>query len=572
MKVQGNINLITYNNNYGLSADVKLLSHLIKKWFPKVTVTPVDFFHYQSPPALVNIYLEIVNRLLMPNAKMNILIPNQEWYYRTWIPYLPEFDEIWAKTSYGREVFHNLLSKESAPVQMISWESQDRLNSRIVREASNRFNNWLHVCGKSIYKQTQRIIELWQPEYPKLTIMYSPRDVKLAARELPNVTYLTQHLPEEQLIQIMNSCGIHLCCSEMEGFGHYIQEAKSCQAVVVTTGASPMKEMVSPEEGFLIKASKKRPMKKTLGSRYIVDDDDFRHIITTVQAVEVNKLAKMGRLARESFLRDRLSFRSNLRERLEQALVKATKLVIPKEPDILEKELPSVSVLTLTYQRKHFFKLALYNWKNIDYPADRLEWVIIDDSSPDQRVKELLPEDQDNITYYLSEDKLAIGHKRNLGIQKAKNDYIVMMDDDDYYPPQSVKHRITSLIQSGKNCVGCSSIGCFHIDKYISMINVPPHPLPFEDRFSEASLAFTKQFWQQQSFRDQSNGTEARELLRGRCDQVREISWKDVLVSLLHSCNTSHKIVVGDKPNGCHYGFSDELFLFLTSLEIGKVQ
>ena len=36
-------------------------------------------------------------------------------------------------------------------------------------------------------------------------------------------------------------------------------------------------------------------------------------------------------------------------------------------------------------------------------------------------------------------------------------------------------------------------IGCFEINKYISMINVPPHQLAFEDRISEAS-AHTRDF------------------------------------------------------------------------------
>ena len=31
----------------------------------------------------------------------------------------------------------------------------------------------------------------------------------------------------KELSQLMNLCGIHICCSATEGFGHYLNEAKS---------------------------------------------------------------------------------------------------------------------------------------------------------------------------------------------------------------------------------------------------------------------------------------------------------------------------------------------------------
>ena len=45
------------------------------------------------------------------------------------------------------------------------------------------------------------------------------------------------------------------------------------------------------------------------------------------------------------------------------------------------------------------------------------------------------------------------------------------------------------------------------------------------------------------------------------------LSSTDIIVSLLHSSNTSDKVTITEKPNGCYFGFSDELFLFVTSLD-----
>jgi glycosyltransferase involved in cell wall biosynthesis len=165
------------------------------------------------------------------------------------------------------------------------------------------------------------------------------------------------------------------------------------------------------------------------------------------------------------------------------------------------------------------------------------------------------------------DEKKSIGFKRNYCIEKSTGEYIVCMDDDDYYPINSTKLRILELLKSGKDCVTCSAIGCFDINRYVSMVNVPPHRLPFSHRISEASLAFKKSFWEEQKFSDVSSHSEAKEFLEGRENKTIEISWDGVLVALLHNRNTSDKIMIDQSPNGCHYGWSDELFLFITSLD-----
>ena len=71
----------------------------------------------------------------------------------------------------------------------------------------------------------------------------------------------------------------------------------------------------------------------------------------------------------------------------------------------------------------------------------------------------------------------------------------------------------------------------------------------------------------QQKFNDESNGGEANEFIKNRNKQFLEITWENVIVSLLHSRNTSSRITYTDEPNGCHFGWSDQLFLFITNLD-----
>lgn len=569
------INLITYNNQYGLTNDMRMLAKMLEKHFGKrIEIKMVDFFHYKAPQADVNIFLETISKSLMKYADVNVLIPNQEWYYKTWIPYLEDIDYILVKSKYAEELFKSLVPTRKNIVKMIGWKSLDRNSPNTEPD----FKHFLHLCGRSKHKQTQLMIDYWEPDFPKLTIVYSPRDVAINRRDdLTNIEYITTRLSEEELTKLMNKCGVHLCCSETEGYGHYIHEGKSCEVVVVTTNAPPMKNSIDTTSGFLVKSCDKKQLKKQLGSKYAIDKEDFQRVIREIQNTDIKVLKNMGENARESYSKEGKYFDNDIKEIMVEIFnhkksekEREEKIAKMKEMITDESLLPTVSIITPTYNRKNFFKLAYSNFENFRYPADKLEWIIVDDGT--EKLKDLIDnnpviKDDPRVKYFELDEKKPIGFKRNFCIEKASNEYIVCMDDDDYYPPNSIKLRILELLKSGKECVTCSTIGCFDVNKYVSMVNVPPHRLPFHERISEASLAFKKSFWEEQKFNDQSLYCEAKEFLMGRENRTYEISWEGVLVALLHNRNTSDKIIIDQPPNGCHYGWSDELFLFITSLD-----
>jgi hypothetical protein len=147
-------------------------------------------------------------------------------------------------------------------------------------------------------------------------------------------------------------------------------------------------------------------------------------------------------------------------------------------------------------------------------------------------------------------------------------DTIVMMDDDDVYPNNSVLHRVAMMgKEPKKQCVFTTTLPCYDIQKHISFINVPPYGLPMAQRVSEASLAFTRQFWEDRKFTD-IQIAEGNAFIHGREEMCRELSPQEVIVSLVHNKNTSSRKVPGGEPNGCHYGFNDELFAVVS--EIGN--
>ena len=225
--------------------------------------------------------------------------------------------------------------------------------------------------------------------------------------------------------------------------------------------------------------------------------------------------------------------------------------------------LPFVSICTPTYNRRPFWPMAIKCFENYDYPKERMEWIIVDDGTdPIRDLVEHIPQ----VKYYREEHQMILGRKRNYMHEKTIGDIIVYQDDDDYYPPDSIRERVTSMIKTNKKCVCCTTIGCFHIQRYISIISTPPLHDPYYQRVSEASLCFYKSFWDEAKF-DDRDSSESESLVSGRIQDICEIEFTKVINSLLHDSNTSTRhIPPRQTANGCHFKWNDKLFKFITNL------
>jgi glycosyltransferase involved in cell wall biosynthesis len=234
---------------------------------------------------------------------------------------------------------------------------------------------------------------------------------------------------------------------------------------------------------------------------------------------------------------------------------------LPKEAD-----LPAVSIITLTRDRRSFIPLAKYCFLAQTYPEHLIEWVIVDDGK--DPIKDLVSE-LPNVTYVLLDEPLTIGAKRNLAISKAKHDILVMMDDDDVYPNNSVLARVAHMLaEPKKECLFSTVLPCYEIHETKSFMNVPPITLDMSKRISEATLCFTRQFWQERGFPDLQIA-EGETFIHGREQMCREFSPQDVIVSLSHKKTTSsRKPPAGMEVNGSHYGFSDELFTLISEIAL----
>lgn len=199
--------------------------------------------------------------------------------------------------------------------------------------------------------------------------------------------------------------------------------------------------------------------------------------------------------------------------------------------------LPPVSIITPTYHRRKLFPMAIRNFQLFEYPPEKLEWIIIDDSDdPDKSVEDILPKDK-RIRYVpiKTKDRMSVAHKRNIGCREAKNEYIIHMDDDDYYPPGSVMFRIKLLMQykdKDIGCVGCSRVGIYDITQNKSSIATDGMI-----SLSEASMGYTKDFWRKQQFNELEDFGEYKSFIQGRFQQILDVPYSYIIIALSHKQN-----------------------------------
>ena len=126
---------------------------------------------------------------------------------------------------------------------------------------------------------------------------------------------------------------------------------------------------------------------------------------------------------------------------------------------------PFVSICTPTFNRRPFIPYMIKCFEQQDYPKESMEWIIIDDGT--DKIGDLV-QHIPQVKYFAYEKKMCLGEKRNLMHDKTKGEFLVYMDDDDYYPPQRVSHAVDTLIKNPQAlCAGSSEIYIYfkHIQK-----------------------------------------------------------------------------------------------------------
>lgn len=246
----------------------------------------------------ISILIEDVRPRWLGAFAFNVLLPNHEIIRPNTARLLGSCDEVWCKTKYAQMLFARL----GCNTRYIGFTSTDRYVAKVPKF----FELFIHVQGKSSRKGTAAILEAWgkHPQWPVLTIV--TRETHLVSHNRHNIKVITDFLTDAELNEYMNSAGVHVCTSEAEGFGHSINEALSTGALVISTDAPPMNELVRPEFGLLVPFVSSSP--EGLGENFKVSSVGLAQTIEKSLMLSQAEKERMGQAARAAYLKGKSDF------------------------------------------------------------------------------------------------------------------------------------------------------------------------------------------------------------------------------------------------------------------------
>lgn len=622
---------IYYNKTcYGLSVDARIVRKIFKSGGGNVSsVRELDFneapvwadvaFHLETPVAQVLGY-----------AHVNILLVNAEqWISNVYDSYLEDFDAVIFRSVDDLQHFvrdMEIAGKKTDNLMFLPWcceISEDQKNCPIGTDLKNL--GIVSFLGKNEYKfeWIRDFLDkgLWESQYPPLRVYTSQPEfaeelISICNKDaITNIQIECKNLDSETINRLQWLYYAQLICSRGEGFGYGAAEAE-CHGAQLLLSELPVfwDYYLGSEDDQNQSESQSQPIwlpsvpidpsttaapKARRGLRYQLTGPDespearekLRNMIMNLidkPCISPDERRKKGRLAYQKRLKLSVeAFQGRLWNKVLQLLEKRRPIRgnwhCP--PILVPDDCPPITIVTPTRNRRKLIDIAFHNLLMTDYPLKKIEWIVIEDSDNDNSCSDKLVNFQMNcpditlryIPLGKREENEAsscwpVGQKRNIGIENAKNDIILFMDDDDHYPSTSFRRRVAwlrraSTLSCGKKRVtGCSTLALYDLQKGVSAVNVPPWDIPQCQRVSEATLTFFKDAWVDRKF-PEVFVAEGEDWLAGREKLFFEIPPQQIIVAFSHGTNsTSRRLPDISKPNGCFWGFPGPYLRFIHGL------
>ncbi|MDR2871365.1 MAG: glycosyltransferase [Xanthomonadaceae bacterium] len=317
------IRIVGRDNGVGLSRDMQLLAEAVtaagygveivglrgEKLINELRWLRLRLRHLLCGKVDVQIFVERVHPRYLPLARINLLIPNPEWFLPKWRRWLSRFDRILCKTHEAAAIFKRLGYRS----EYVGFTSHDRSDVSVPR-----IPQFFHLAGRSSAKGTRTLVDAWSrhPEWPMLTVVQNPK--KADPVPAANIDYRIGYLDDHELRRLQNAYLFHFCPSEVEGFGHYIVEGMSAGAIVAATDGAPMNELIQPGRGLLIPTMGSHP--DNLGTRYRVDVSGIEDAVNAALSLSAAERETISAAAREFFIVQRRLFHERLTQVLQSVL------------------------------------------------------------------------------------------------------------------------------------------------------------------------------------------------------------------------------------------------------------
>ena len=549
-----NVNIIfNKSNTFGLLNDAEVIKYAL---LGKANVKFIDPLEH---PAIcdVNIHLEVPINSFIPWASYNIFVMNPEWYINeAYDPYMINFDKI--------------ITKEELQVgSVLPWALlpfQKNKNASV--------KEFLYLLGGSKHKRdfAKKLLPKWKDSYPVIHV-YSiePLEYDEGVELSKKIVFHIEDLTKEKRQAFLQLYQGHICCSYAEGFGYTAAEAEYVGAFTILNTLPVYLQDYNNENIAFINTEVEK-------NNEVCKYASFVTKITNLQEDLDSAIAKFSCFVYKQTNTTHLklsTFKMNLLTILNDLPIKNP--IKNLAPILDRKDCPLISIITLMYNRRKFFELARHNMILTDYPKNKIQWIIVEDSDDvNEQASDKIIQAQNQFTdmdikYIPLLKKTPISQKRNIGVEHASHDIILFMDDDDHYPETSFRRRVAWLTKHPlikPNAVVCTTIACYDLNTGVSAVNCPPFNIPLGQRISEATLTFYKSWFLARKFESNIQVGEGESFLRSRESEVLEIPPQQIIVAFSHGKNTSSRRIPSSEnvAPSCFWGFPKEYLTFVHSL------
>lgn len=324
-----NVRIIIPYKSIGLESDATIYSKTIKKInkYTEVTISKSnDLNNLLKNNRLffddIHIYVSNADKKWFPYCNKKYFMVNHELFYQSEsdADVLREIDVALCRTHVGSEWAKKIKMDHDFSYQIKETKFTTFFQEKIM---TKHWNVLLHSAGEHHWKQTDSIIKAWQ-KYENLPLIIITctnqclRNIEdlLKKGGYPKNMYLHKKLLEyDEFITVKNKIGIHLCPSIVEGYGHYINEARKIKSLVITTDMPPMNELIDESSGILIKCSS-YGTKKNGTSLCFVTENEIYDAVMKAYNMSIEDKKKLVDNAYSKFVEDTSTFETSIIEML----------------------------------------------------------------------------------------------------------------------------------------------------------------------------------------------------------------------------------------------------------------
>uniref|UniRef100_K3WTC8 Glycosyl transferase family 1 domain-containing protein n=1 Tax=Globisporangium ultimum (strain ATCC 200006 / CBS 805.95 / DAOM BR144) TaxID=431595 RepID=K3WTC8_GLOUD len=233
-------------------------------YFELCPQTPVIFFnHYWD---------DLTDSPAWPKQKPVYLMPNVEMYELTAEHYW-RVDVVLCKTQTCYDRVTKWYAQEGNPrdakviytkhtTSDVANLARHVLGTDVIRPKDYQHVNFIHTAGCK--KGTHQVVQCWlsRPDFPPLDLYINAHTYKgmfsaeqdVLIRKSRNINLTDRRMDPISFGKAIAEASFFLCPSVMEGYGHYINQARASGGVIVTTDVEPMNELIpSRDFGVLVK-------------------------------------------------------------------------------------------------------------------------------------------------------------------------------------------------------------------------------------------------------------------------------------------------------------------------------